>query len=197
VAAGGATQWLPLFVGDRRARWMLMLNRKVPPSQALEWGLVNEVAPSVTKDGEFVVHATLEQIAKAHRGEDGYAIDLTRLDEAVNALCQELIDKFPECTRYTKQNVNFWKDFAWHQTIGHARDWLAIHFASWEPLEGMNAFVEKRKAGYRMLRERAAAGRSSEFPWGPYARTCLHCGAKSLPEEFEYCGKCGAALNGM
>ena len=196
VAAGGATQWLPLFVGDRRARWMLMLNRKVPPSQALEWGLVNEVAPSVKKDGEFVVRATPEQIAKAQRGEDGYAIDLTRLDEAVNALCQELIDKFPECTRYTKQNVNFWKDFAWHQTIGHARDWLAIHFASWEPLEGMNAFVEKRQAGYQMLRERAAAGRSSEFPWGPYARTCLHCGAKSLPEEFEYCGKCGASLNG-
>jgi len=196
VAAGGATQWLPLFVGDRRARWMLMLNRKVPPSQALEWGLVNEVAPSVKKDGEFVVRATPEQIAKAQRGEDGYAIDLTRLDEAVNALCQELIDKFPECTRYTKQNVNFWKDFAWHQTIGHARDWLAIHFASWEPLEGMNAFVEKRQAGYQMLRERAAAGRSSEFPWGPYARTCLHCGAKSLPDEFEYCGKCGASLNG-
>src|SRR3990170_713105 len=27
-AAGGATQWLPLFVGDRRARYMLMTNRR-------------------------------------------------------------------------------------------------------------------------------------------------------------------------
>jgi hypothetical protein len=118
------------------------------------------------------------------------------LDEAVNALCGELIDKFPECTRYTKQNVNFWKDFAWHQTIGHARDWLSIHYTSWEPIEGMGAFVEKRAPGYRMLRERAAAGKSSEFPWGPYARACSQCGAKYLPDEFEYCGKCGAALNG-
>lgn len=196
VAAGGATQWLPIFVGDRRARWMLMLNRRVPAYQALEWGLVNEVVPSVKKDGAFITHATAEQIGKAQKGEDGYAIDLSKLDEAVNALCNDLVDKFPECTRYTKQQTNFWKDLAWHQTVGHARDWLAIHFASWEPLEGMNAFVEKRRAGFRMLRERAATGRSSEFPHGPYARACPACGAKSLPEEFEFCGKCGSKLNG-
>ena len=164
VAAGGATQWLPIFVGDRRARWMVMLNRKISPYQALEWGLVNEVVPSVKKDGEFIDHAAPDQISKAQKGQDGYAIDLSRLDETVNGLCAELIDKFPECTRYTKQQTNFWKDLAWHQTIGHARDWLAIHFASWEPLEGMKAFVEKRPANYRMLRERAAAGQSSEFP---------------------------------
>lgn len=97
--------------------------------------------------------------------------------------------------RYTKQQTNFWKDLAWHQTIGHARDWLSIHFSSWEPLEGMSAFVEKRPSGYRMLRERAAAGQSSEFPYGPYAKSCPACGAKYLPDEFEFCGKCGAALN--
>jgi enoyl-CoA hydratase/carnithine racemase len=135
VAAGGATQWLPIFVGDRRARWMLMLNRRVPPYQALEWGLVNEVVPSVKKDGSFITRATPEQIAKAQKGHDGYSIDLSALDEAVNALARELVDKFPECTRYTKQQTNFWKDLAWHQTIGHARDWLSVHFGAWEPLE--------------------------------------------------------------
>ena len=196
VAAGGATQWLPIFVGDRRARWMLMLNRRIPPYQALEWGLVNEVVPSVKKDGQFVVRATPEQIAQAQKGQEGYSIDLSKLDEAVAALCRELVDKFPECTRYTKANVNFWKDLAWHQTISHARDWLSIHFASWEPLEGMGAFVDKRAARYRMLRERAAAGQSSEFPWGAYARECQSCGARYLPDEFEYCGRCGSALNG-
>lgn len=196
VAAGGSTQWLPIFVGDRRARYILMTNRIIPPYQALDWGLVTEVAPSVKKDGEFVTHATPEQIAKAQKGQDGYCIDLSKLDEAVDALCSELIDKFAECMRYTKQQVNFWKDLAWHQTIGHARDWLSIHYASWEPLEGMNAFVEKRPAGYRHLRQLAAEGKSSEFMWGPYARTCPTCGASHLPEEFEFCGKCGAALNG-
>lgn len=196
VAAGGATQWLPLFVGDRRARYMLMTNRRIPAYQALEWGLVNEVVPSVKKDGEFIVHATPEQIAQAQAGAGGYSLDLTRLDEAVNALCRELIQKFPECLRYTKTQTNFWKDLAWHQTIGHARDWLALHYTSWEPLEGMHAFVEKRPADYLKLRQRAAEGKSSEFMWGPYARACAACGAKYLPEEFEFCGRCGAALNG-
>jgi enoyl-CoA hydratase/carnithine racemase len=194
VAAGGATQWLPIFVGDRRARWMLMLNRKISPYQALEWGLVNEVVPSVKKDGEFITRATAQQIAKAQKGEDGYSIDLSKLDEAVDGLCREIIDKFPECLRYTKQQTNFWKDLAWHQTIGHARDWLSIHYASWEPLEGMSAFVEKRPSRPRYLRDRAAAGKSSEFPWGAYNGTCNKCGTRNIPSEFLYCGLCGADL---
>jgi len=194
VAAGGATQWLPITVGDRRARYMLMTNRRIPAYQALEWGLVNEVAPSVKKDGEFITHATPEQISKAQKGADGYSIDLSKLDEAVNALAQELVDKFPECMRFTKEQVNVWKNFGWHQTIGNARDWLSTHYTSWEPLEGMTAFVEKRPARYRMLRERAAQGKSSEFIWGAYEKTCSSCGAKALPEDFTHCGKCGAEL---
>lgn len=195
VACGGSTQWLPITVGDRRAREILLLNERIPAYKALEWGLVNRVAPSVTKDGQFIERASPEEIARAQKGEGGYAIDLSRLDEAVAELVEKLIRKFPECTRYTKQNVNFWKDFAWHQTIGHARDWLAIHYASWEPLEGMQAFVEKRPANYLGLRELAAEGKSSEFKWGPYSQTCGHCGANGIPAEFKYCGVCGASLN--
>lgn len=195
VAAGGATQWLPLVVGDRRARFMLMTNRPIASAQALEWGLVNQVVPSVTRDGHFVEGATQEQIDLAQRGEGGYAIDLSRLDQAVGELARELIEKFPECMRYTKQQVNFWKDLAWHQTVGHARDWLSIHYASREPLEGMGAFVDKRPVDYLGLRRLAAEGGSSEFRWGPYQRTCPHCGARDLPEAFDFCGVCGRPLD--
>lgn len=196
VAAGGATQWLPIFVGDRRAREMLMLNRPIPAYQALDWGLVNEVVPSVVKDGEFIVHATKEQIAKAKKGQDGFSIDLSKLDEAVDAMVNDLIEQFPECQRYTKQQVNFWKDMSWHQTVGHAREWLSIHYSSFEPIEGMNAFVEKRKPGYRMLREQAASAEgSSEFPWGSYAKSCPECGARFIPSQFAYCGQCGKPLD--
>jgi len=194
VAAGGSTQWLSIFVGDRRARYILMTNRIIPPYQALEWGLVNEVVPSVKKDGAFIQNATKEQIAKAQKGQDGYSIDLSKLDEAVDNLAQELVDKFPECMRYTKEQVNFWKNLSWHQTVGHARDWLSTHYTSWEPLEGMTAFVEKRPSRYRMLRERVAQGKSSEFVWGAYKKTCPSCGAQALPEEFTHCGVCGADL---
>jgi enoyl-CoA hydratase/carnithine racemase len=196
VAAGGATQWLPITVGDRRARYILMTNRRIPPQQALDWGLVNQVVPSVTKDGEFIENATKEQISLGQKRKDGYGIDLALLDQAVDEMAQELVDKFPECIRYTKEQVNFWKNLGWHQTIGHARDWLSVHYTSWEPLEGMTAFVEKRPPRYRLLRERAAEGKSSEFLWGPYVHTCATCGSKALPEEFEFCGVCGSSLDG-
>lgn len=164
VAAGGATQWLPIIIGDRRAREMLFTCEPISAQQALQWGLVNRVVPQAD------------------------------LDEAVAALAQTLLEKFPECTRYTKQQVNFWKDLAWHMTIGHARDWLTLHFANWEPLEGMTAFVEKRPPDYAALRERAASGGWSELPWGPALATCPHCGAKHLPVGFQFCGQCGKPL---
>jgi enoyl-CoA hydratase/carnithine racemase len=164
VEATGATQWLALAIGDRRAREMFFTGGEVSAEQALQWGLVNQVVP------------------------------YRQLDRAVNALARKLIQKLPESVRYTKQQLNFWKDLAWTMTAGHARDWLAVHGTSWEPYEGVQAFLEKRPADYRGLRERAAAGDSSEFLWGAPTRTCRSCGAKGIPERFDYCGKCGSKL---
>ncbi len=194
VAAGGATQWLPILIGDRRAREMLLFNGQIPAYQALDWGLVNRVVPSVTQDGVFVERATPDQIRQAKAGESGYAISLERLDQAVAELAEKLLQQFPECCRYTKQQVNFWKDLAWNQTIGHARDWLALHYSSYEPWEGMRAFVQKRRPDYMKLRQLAADGESSEFVWGPPSRACAACGADGLPEGFGFCGACGAEL---
>jgi enoyl-CoA hydratase/carnithine racemase len=196
VAAGGATQWLPIHIGDRRAREMLFFNGRIPARQAMEWGLVNRVVPSVTRDGAFIENASDDEVKKAKRGADGYAIDLTKLDEAVADLCEQLLNQFPECARFTKQQVNFWKDLAWHQTIGAAGDWLSTHYASFEPWEGMRAFVEKRPPRYMKLRELAAAGESSEFVWGPYDLDCPSCGAQGMPAGFRFCGACGVALDG-
>jgi len=194
VAAGGATQWLPILIGDRRAREMLLFNGRIEPAKALDWGLVNRVVPSVTLDGEFIEGATPEQIKKAQAGEDGFAINLDRLDQEVDGLIEKLLRQFPECVRYTKQQVNFWKDLAWHQTIGHARDWLALHYTSLEPWEGMRAFVQKRQPRYADVRQRAAEGGSSEFVWGPHSTDCPACGAEGIPEAFEYCGACGERM---
>jgi enoyl-CoA hydratase/carnithine racemase len=195
VACGGSTQWLPIVVGDKRARQILMLNEPIPARQALEWGLVNWVAPTVRKDGVWLPDATADQIHQAQRGEHGYRIDLGKLDEMVDDVARQLLASFPECSRYTKQQVSFWKDLAWHSTVRHAQDWLSLHYTCWEPLEGMNAFVEKRAPRYALLRERAAEGRSSELPWGAPVRTCGTCGAKNLPADHEFCGACGQPLS--
>lgn len=154
VAAGGATQFLPILVGDRRARELLLLNEPLTAQKALEWGLVNYVVP---KD---------------------------ELDAKVNEIAEKLINKFPECTRYTKQQLNFWKDFAWNMTIGHAKDWLSLHFASDEVKEGMQGFVEKRKPDYIKTRDHITT----------YTSECKACGEKFLPDMFSFCGKCGERL---
>ncbi len=122
VAAAGATQFLPLIVGDRRAREILFLCEDIPAAKALEWGLVNEVVPRA------------------------------ELDAAVDRMAAKLINKLPICLRYAKQQLNFWRDLSWHQTIGHARDWLSINNLSPEVAEGMRAFVEKRGVDYEKVR---------------------------------------------
>jgi enoyl-CoA hydratase/carnithine racemase len=124
VAAAGATQFLPLIVGDRRAREILFLCEEIPAEKALQWGLVNQVVP------------------------------YSQLDKAVDEMALKLFNKLPECLRYTKQQLNFWRDLSWHTTIGHARDWLSIHNLSPEVKEGISAFNQKRAVNYKKIRNR-------------------------------------------
>ncbi|MCC6189205.1 MAG: enoyl-CoA hydratase/isomerase family protein [Anaerolineales bacterium] len=165
VAAAGATQFLPLIVGDRRAREVLLLNEEISAAKALEWGLVNQVVPRA------------------------------RLDAAVDSMAEKLYRKLPEATRYTKQQLNTWRDFIWSITIGHARDWLAIHNLAPETHEGERSFIEKRRPDYDALRRAYAADQHPEYFWGPPLAACPHCGAQNLPEEFTFCGRCGKGLS--
>lgn len=136
VPLAGATQFLPLVVGERRAREILLLNEEIPAPKAYEWGLVNWVVP---------------------RGE---------LDVKVDEIVNKLLAKFPEKTRYTKQQLNFWRDLSWHLTIGHGRDWLAIHNTSPETWEGVQAFAEKRQPDYDEIRRRWAEDDAPEWLGG-------------------------------
>jgi len=113
VPAGGATQWLGLMVGDRRAREIIMLCDEIPAAQAAEWGLVNRAVP----EGE--------------------------LDAAVDEYVAKLAVKLPETTRYAKQQLNFWRDLAWHGTVNHARDWLALSMRSPEAQGAIRRFLER------------------------------------------------------
>src|SRR6476659_9351418 len=45
VPAGGATQWLTILFGDRRAREIILLCDEIPAAQAAEWGLINRAVP--------------------------------------------------------------------------------------------------------------------------------------------------------
>ncbi len=122
VAAAGATQFLPLVVGDRRAREILFLCEDIPAAKALEWGLVNQVVPRA------------------------------KLDAAVDEMAKKLINKLPVCLRYAKEQLNFWRNLSWHLTIGHAKEFLSVNNLSPEVAEGMAAFVDKRPVDYDKAR---------------------------------------------
>jgi enoyl-CoA hydratase/carnithine racemase len=114
VPAGGATQWLPIMVGERRAREIVLMCEEIPARKAEEWGLVN------------------------------WAVPAAKLDTEVDRIVENLARKLPQTTRYARQHLSFWRDFAWHQTINHARDWLALSMATEEPQEAIKKFLEKK-----------------------------------------------------
>jgi enoyl-CoA hydratase/carnithine racemase len=157
VPAGGATQWLPLVVGDRRAREIVMLCEQVSPQQALDWGLVTRV------------------------------VQRAALDSTVAELAESLRRKLPETIRYTKAQLNWWRDLVWAQTITHARDWLAVHSGSDETREAVAAFHAKRDPDYLSLRRAAVEG----------GLTCPTCGETGLPPWSKFCAGCGAPISAV
>jgi enoyl-CoA hydratase/carnithine racemase len=113
VPAGGATQWLPIMVGDRRAREIILMCEEIPAAQAQEWGLVN------------------------------WAVPAAELDAKVDEVVEKLAAKLPETTRYAKQQLNWWRDVSWHETVGHARDWLALSMLNDEAKEAIERFLSR------------------------------------------------------
>jgi enoyl-CoA hydratase/carnithine racemase len=113
VPAGGATQWLPVMVGERRAREVILLCEEITAQQAADWGLVNRAVP------------------------------VAELDATVDELVEKLASKLPQTTRYAKHQLNFWRDLSWNQTVGHARDWLALSMLGEEAQGAVKQFVEK------------------------------------------------------
>jgi enoyl-CoA hydratase/carnithine racemase len=113
VPAGGATQWLPIMVGERRAREIVLMCEPIQAAQAAEWGLVNWVVPAA------------------------------ELDAKVDEVAEKLAAKLPETTRYAKQQLNWWRDVSWHETVGHARDWLALSMLNDEAKEAIERFLNR------------------------------------------------------
>ena len=53
--------------------------------------------------------------------------------------------KLPQTTRYAKHQLNVWRDLAWHQTVGHARDWLSLSMLGDEAQGAIRAFLDSRR----------------------------------------------------
>jgi len=110
----------------------------------------------VTGDGRA---AAKELLA---RGE----VDLTLLDEAVNALVWALATTMPGCLSKTLESVRKHKLEHWNRNKESNRSWLGLNMMT-EGRTGFRAFHEGtracREADFLLLRRRLAEGAT----WGP------------------------------
>ncbi|MCW9036101.1 MAG: 6-oxocyclohex-1-ene-1-carbonyl-CoA hydratase [Rhodospirillales bacterium] len=185
AAIGGATDFLPVMIGCEQAMISGTLCEPFSAHKAARLGIIGDVVPSLKINGEFVANPTvntdtfLDQYGRIIHGEfkqgeefkAGRAkmkegeIDLSLLDEKVEALCAKLIETFPECMTKSLEELRKPKLEAWNRNKEDARDWLALNMMN-EARTGFRAFNEGnketgREISFTELRQALAQG----MPW--------------------------------
>lgn len=115
VAGGGGSQRLPRLIGARRAKEMMLLGGWLSAAQALDWGLINRVAPTGT------LGAVVDEMVVALAAGSGSA------------------------ARTVKALVNRAFDADLVSGLELELSLVAAHMRSSEAAEGLRAFAEKRK----------------------------------------------------
>jgi 6-oxocyclohex-1-ene-carbonyl-CoA hydrolase len=180
---GGATDFLPVIIGAERAMAACVLCEPFSAHRAYHMGMITEVVPALKVDGRFVpnplveTQRTYDEFGRLAYGafktgdaaKEGKAlmargtVDLSLLDEAVEALCAKILLTFPECTLKTVEELRKPKLDVWNRNKENARDWLALNMMT-EARSGFIAFNEgpkdDREVDFVLLRQKLAAGAS-------------------------------------
>ena len=122
VPIWGATNLHALNIGEKRAKEMVFLCHQYTAEEACELGWVNKVVPH----------------------ED--------LDAAVDAWCEEILDKSPLYIELAKVSANTWWDMM-QPAITHGEQFLMKAAGTPQNLEGARAFMEKRQPDWRRFRK--------------------------------------------
>jgi enoyl-CoA hydratase/carnithine racemase len=110
---------LPPMIGPGRAAEMLLTGAPITAAQALDWGLVNRV---VSGD---------------------------RLRATVDGLVAAILKSGPEAIRLQKELIVRWRETDLATAVRYGINAFATAYASDEPREGMNAYLEKRPPNFR------------------------------------------------
>lgn len=161
---GGSTDFLPVLVGVERAMSAGVLCEPFSAHEALAIGMITDLVPALTVDGQFVPNPTVE-LAWTHDawGRPAYgkpktgealaagralmkrgAIDLSLLDAKVEEYCTKLLYMFPDCTTKTLEELRKPKLDAWNRNKENSRAWLALNMMT-EARAGFRAFHEGTK----------------------------------------------------
>ncbi len=114
IPGGGASVRLPRRIGPSRAKYMMYTARSFAPSELLQWGLVNEIAPA----GQLV--------------------------STIDALAASLADKSPLSLRRMKRLLDDSVDQSLEVALRAEITMSELHAHSYDRNEGLAAFNEKR-----------------------------------------------------
>ncbi|MGA2893279.1 MAG: 6-oxocyclohex-1-ene-1-carbonyl-CoA hydratase [Xanthobacteraceae bacterium] len=182
---GGATDFLPVMVGAERAMVSCVLCEPFSAHEAYFMGMLAAITPALKVDGAFVANPLVETgrmtdeygrfvFGKPKTGEALKAgqevlkrgtVDLSLLDQYVEALCTKLLYTFPDCTTKTIEELRKPKLDAWNRNKENSRAWLALNMMT-EARAGFRAFNEGtretgREVDFIALRRALAAN----TPW--------------------------------
>jgi 6-oxo-cyclohex-1-ene-carbonyl-CoA hydrolase len=124
-------------------------------------GILTDIVPALRVDGKFIANPMVETVriaddygrlafGKPKTGEALKAgqelmkrgvVDLTMLDERIEALCTKLLYTFPDCTTKTIEELRKPKLDAWNRNKENSRAWLALNMMT-EARAGFRAFNE-------------------------------------------------------
>ncbi len=181
---GGSTDFLPLYVGFSHAMESGILCETWSAHKALYLGLINQVVPALKLDGEWIPNPMV--IVDRFADEFGNIVygdyktgaereaakevlgraesDLSKLDEAVEALCTKILMLMPDCVSKTVNSLRKHKCWHWDNTNVTNREWLALNMMT-EAKAGFRAFNEgpkgNREVDFIKLRQLLAQG----HPW--------------------------------
>jgi 6-oxocyclohex-1-ene-carbonyl-CoA hydrolase len=182
---GGATDFLPVMIGAERAMVACVLCEPFSAHEAYAMGMLADIAPALKVDDAFVANPLVETsrmtdefgrfvFGRPKSGDSLKAgqelmkrgsVDLSALDQRVEALCTKLLYTFPDCTTKTIEELRKPKLDAWNRNKENSRAWLALNMMT-EARAGFRAFNEGtretgREVDFVALRRALAAN----APW--------------------------------
>ena len=198
AAIGGATDFLPVMIGCEQAMVSGTLCEPFSAHKANRLGIIADVVPALKVNGAYVANPTvitdrmLDEYGRIVHGDfkSGAAfkegatlikegtVDLSMLDEKIEALCAKLLDTFPECMTKSLEELRKPKLDAWNKNKENSRAWLALNMMN-EARTGFRAFNEGtketgREIDFVKLRQGLAKG----VPWTEELIESLMPGAK-------------------
>lgn len=177
---GGSTDFLPLFVGVEAAMLSCTACEPWSAHKAYALGLLTDIAPALRVDGAWVPnplvwHEGIDARGRSRVGEPKTGaelaaakatlasgkLDLTLLDQTVDALATKLMMTMPGCLSKTIESIRKHKLSWWDRNRETNRAWLGLNMMT-EANAGFRAFNEgdrdDREVDFVALRRKLAEG---------------------------------------